>query len=279
MAQAGAELSEKSPSASTALGATDELLSQLAGSEIDRLLSESDAKSAAIDPGAPPEPLGLTTQLDDLFKELKADAGIESAADSGKTAPRGKAPAGESTPAVKPVAAGQAETPATNSAAAAAAPKGELTTQLDELFTELQKDSKAEIDEKAKAPARAAARSATEALPAGQERNEVLQAAGFDAAHPDFEGGQQFLDPDEEHPVDTERSAVLDAAGFEGGEFDAAATGETGRVASWLLMPLVLLNAPLAGASERTRKLVGWLGIVTFLNAAGALAWIVTHKH
>lgn len=83
MAQATAEPSQKNEKAA-APASTDELLSQLAGNEIDRLLAEADAKPAPAElsrtnmdvappPAAPPpaEEASLSRQIDEIFVELE----------------------------------------------------------------------------------------------------------------------------------------------------------------------------------------------------------------
>ena len=47
---------------------------------------------------------------------------------------------------------------------------------------------------------------------------------------------------------------------------------------SVLLWPLRVLNAPLAGLSDRGRLLIGLLGVITLVPAAAAIVWVLYFK-
>jgi hypothetical protein len=239
MAQAIAEPSkshEKSPS----LANTDELLSQLAGNEIDRLLAEADAKPAPaelsrtnVDVPAPQsakaasEEAALSKQIDDIFVELeKGQAKPE-------TAKADVAPA-------EPAKAGKTE-PLTEGAERAA---------LLEAAGFHPASAPADADGDSQDPVH-------ESGPVGDERSEVLRAAGF-------------------QPADKPAIAETPAAQFAMGKADdPLADVEEMESLPIYLKPLLWMNAPLASASPAVRAVLGKVGILTFVNALLVLAYVV----
>lgn len=235
----------------------DDLLSKLAGEEVERLLAESDAPAPlppAVDPPAP------------------------SAAATG--AP-GETATGDASPAVIPPAAAHAGTtqdpappPATPATGveAAQAPAGESAVQaeLDTLFTELT--SKAAGSDPPQAPA------ASDPLSAGEvtdsplpettdisaleaELHKTLAAAPAVAptspASPppsgtDVPATTRTVDPPDT-PLDAPPSILIRA----------------------LQTPLEWINAPLAGVSPALRETLGKVAIITAFNAVVVIAYVV----
>jgi hypothetical protein len=77
MAQAAADPFDSLENSPDSLASTDDLLSQMAGKEVDRLLAENepDPADAPLVPEAPPlQEQSMTAQLDELFSELQSPA-------------------------------------------------------------------------------------------------------------------------------------------------------------------------------------------------------------
>jgi hypothetical protein len=238
-----ADLHGSSNPKSETLGKADEVLSQLAGSEIDRLLAEAEVAPAEKDAGASdkndsstqtsikPDPraaaaeteLGLdeaalTNQLDELFDKLQQDTAAK-------------------TP--EPATAAQAQ-PASPPAAEAPATEGAERAALLEAAG-FNADAKPADAPPAQAAAPAASESATAPAPAASETSE--------------------------------RDAVLSAAGFENPQSDQ----ESDPI--WI-KPLVWINAPLTNCSPAVRQAMGRAAIVTMVNALLVLSYLaITHTH
>jgi hypothetical protein len=231
------------------LGSADEVLSQLAGSEIDRLLAEAETApepapptaAPAVEPSALKPPVSpaasveselgldeatLNNQLDELFDKLQEE-----------TVPKPPAPA----PAEPAPPAPAAEAPAP---ASVLAPETEGTE--------------------------------------GNEKAALLEAAGFDAGAKQPEtvaaesapaASPEAKTPPAAAPVETsvsEKSAVLNAAGFENVE---------GPLPIWL-KPLEWINAPVRHSSPAVRQALGRAAILTLVNALLVLSYLaMTHKH
>lgn len=149
MAQAAADPFDSLENSPDSLASTDDLLSQMAGKEVDRLLAENEPDSAeapAPFPDAPPleQQQSMTAQLDELFTDLQNSPG---------------APAQQKPPEAKISASTEGEERAALLEAAGfdgprAAP------------AELEGDSQDPINE----------------APKGPERSALLEAAGFEAS-------------------------------------------------------------------------------------------------
>lgn len=261
------EMSEKAAAAVD----VDELLAQMAGEEIDRLLSEADdphdrpakASSPAVTPTPEPAPVvetiappaaeataevdeAVSRQLDELFEA--ATAGDDAAAE---------APAPEP---VAPVAAIQppSPTPPPAPASAPAAPGADdpLAKQLDDLFAQLEGGGSPAAPEAAPAVAQAPAPVAapTVAPPAPSVVEEpaatsALERSALDAPMPAVE--------------------IL----VEGHEAEDESL-------PWYLKPLEWINAPLDSLPDPLRELIGKLGLLTLFNACAVLVYVyVFRKH
>lgn len=235
MGQATADLPNSMEPPPAGAGGTDELLAQLAGEEIDRLLAEADAERAAVQsakdpPQAPntpqaspaeavPAPLSvaadvadaeLSAQLDNLFADLTANAPLAPAADVPSPAP-----------VSSPRPAPEKTARATAAAVASTAPP---------------------------AAAEPAPSSAAEPLhPVEQELREA-------------EALQQGPRPTAPSPTDDATFAAL-------ADEDAAPL-------PLFLRPLEWISAPLNACPESVRDLVGKVAILTTVNALSVLVYV-----
>ena len=246
MAQAVADLHDPPEAPAASPDNTDEVLSQLAGEEIDRLLAEADK--------SPPSP-----------------------------APAPQAPAPDVAAATDPKPTSLDES--------------QVSAQIDQLFSELQKEGKPPQPPAADAPPteEPAAKEAAAAPPQippteGAERAALLQAAGFDANAPaptapapaDTSAPapqQQATPPPAASPADpaaAERAAVLTAAGFETGQ-NADAPSADGPLPVFL-KPLEWMNAPLRHCSDGVRQAMGRAAIVTLINAILVLSYVLIFR-
>jgi hypothetical protein len=235
--------------ASGAAQSADELLAQLASSEVDRLLAEAElerpvkpgappASASALALGMPPEPdLAMITRAGDppvdatgadASAEALEQVDAETARQLGKLfdelQPGGPDPAA-------PPALHQQQTPPPGGGQSAAADPN-LTAQLSDLFTQLT----------------------------GQDDASVAAA---------------FVDPDEE--AGDFEGQVLASELLGAAEPLASAAGHAGDEPAlpWYLKPLEWLNAPLAGCSDRARERLGKVAIVTLINALAVLLYVV----
>jgi hypothetical protein len=235
----------------TAAGA-DDLLRQLAGDEIDRMLGDAPADAPALTPDAPAPLAGLDavqSQLDTLFHELNA-ADIP-------TVPH---PQGES--AAAPVDAASADAAAAVAREVAApepAPPADPHTEaaLDALFSELSSAKLPEIDSAAPAIPGAAA---AEAPPAEVELEQAVLAATAPASAADAaqEIGAELAEAVAAH----DQQEALDR----------------GDRLPWYLLPLLWINAPFRSLNDSVREAVGTVGIVTTANALAVLLYVMLFR-
>lgn len=255
MASAAIDL-ENPPVQSTESPAdADQMLSQLAGHEIDRLLAEADnglhpggatpeeiekAEAKAVAGETAKDEKSLTGQLDELFNELH----------EGKNAPQNPVVTPSPQPAPTPVAKAPP-------AGATAEEKASLTNQLDALFCELKQ-------EESNKPAQGAAEVPSE--PA--ERTAVLEAAGFESK-PQATAAEAFA-------KDPERAAVLDAAGFDSGTSDH----DSDEPPPFYVKILRLINAPVLRQPEFVRQAIGRAAVVTLINSMLVIGYVlIFRKH
>ena len=208
---------------------TDELLSQLAGEEIDRLLAEADGLRPE---GGPP---------------VAASAPVHIAPPA---VPEAEVPEEEphavfSAPPVAPAPASAPDVAAPEDAPAAAAQTEadlDVTAELDALFTA----ATAKDDEETAAA-------------------EAAAAAALRVADPDAETGAE------------ERAALttVAAAASQAAAATPAAEPADDAPLPFYLRPLEWLNAPLAVLPPTMRDLIGKAAILTLLNAASILAYVM----
>jgi hypothetical protein len=226
---------------STAVGpSADDLLAQMAGDEIDRMLADADAPrpsepapvtqhqpSAA---GSPAETAinGLEKQLDDLFEQLGG---------SDKPAAAAQQPA-EPRP-TSPVA------PAEDAVAAATPPV---------VVSSPSGPDQPQTSPPAAAPAQASAPPPAEEASSAQERQALVQS-----------------------PAPSAEAAAGAAAPSAPAAAEVAAEGEDEPL-PWYLRPLEWISAPAQGWSDRARQLVGKIAILTAANAVAILIYVLLFR-
>jgi hypothetical protein len=250
MGQAIADLPDplETPQAST-LGA-DDLLAQMAGEEIDRLLREADAEAPAIRPSP----------------QAIEDASSPALAERAATIP----------PVEGPVPAAVSE---------ADALAGELDSLLSSLTTanppapapmSASDDSKLAVE---------GGEPAAMNVPAEAEVSSVESAALFSAPAEEAIAGQRTTPPTAEETTDAERSALsLDASPVESAALagapsplEVAASAELIEPPAGLprlLLPLEWMNAPLAACPDLLREFMGKAAILTVLNALALIFYV-----
>jgi len=280
MGQATVDLPDPLEQPPPASGAnTDELLAQLAGEEIDRLLAEADSaapsaaaaavaapvsaareKGPATPPPAPSTPTVETQKIEVVAKVALGDVP--------------SAPPAVSIP--KPLE--------TDTAVEAA-----VSAQLDELFQQLTggDTGKAAAPAVPAAPAAvedvsAAAREADQAISAAAPAALTALEAELEAAAPagsaDASAPAEPVDPNASTSV-AER-AVLDAVGAppasaEDAEVDAILEI---KALPFYLKPLEWLNAPLESCPDAIRDVIGKIAILTTFNAVALLLYVLLFR-
>jgi hypothetical protein len=235
-------------------GGADDLLSQLAGDEIDRLLAEADVEAAPL-----PE-----------------------AADAPAAAPAAASDTAEPAPVA-------ADAPVTTGASAPAAAPA-LESQLDELFNSLNEPPPAAPTEVA---AEAVVTPAPVATPAptatdldeqlAKLANELLPTPEpVEALTPvDAPAVAEAVPPQDlpqEAPVDDERAALLAEPASDAPPEELYE--EAGDEAiPWYLWPLVWLNAPFAALSDGARDRVGKVALATLLFSITVLTFLAVARH
>ena len=215
---------------------TDDLLSQLAGEEIDRLLAEADAEQPAVSRapvhvGPPPQP------------------------DDSESTPPSNSPVAVPDAAPRPGSEASAKMAATGSA--------EVAAEMDALFSAaVAKDAEA-----AKAAAEADVAGPTEG--AGEDvASKVVADAAVEAEAETTAAERAGLQvPAGVATIDS----VLQAAA----EGPGAAVDDDDAPLPFYLRPLEWLNLPLALLPENVRDFVGKAAIVTLFNAAIILAYVL----
>ena len=257
-----------------AMNNADDLLAQLAGEEVDRLLSEADV--AAPLPAVPGKPAVVTP-----------------------AAP---------TPSSAPAPAAQADVPAPAPKLPALDEEvvDEAEVALHELFEEVN-DAADDADDagaphpgNADAPVPAAGASAEEMIARGadvliaeirRESTEVPPAAGAAPTPSAAEALAAEMEEDERsHTAAIRRMKQGEAAAFKSNQLDeaiansteiATAEGELDEAAlrvPFLVKLLEWVNAPLAGLPDGVRAAIGKVAIVTSLNAIGVLAYVLIFR-
>lgn len=194
---------------------TDELLAQLAGDEIDRLLAEADASQppnsrAPFHVAPPPRP------------ETEPEAAAEAAAPA-------------------PLASQPQEPPVPSSTTA------DVSAEMDALFSAaIAKDQPAEA-----APGDDAAAAVAGAAAEAEAETTAAERAGLQPRSASFDADGSFAQPAPEPEADEDAPLPL------------------------YLRPLEWLNAPLALLPESMRDIVGKIAILTLLNAAAILTYVL----
>lgn len=255
-------------------GGTDELLAQLAGDEIDRLLAEADKHAAAggsaveVDPSAVAAEVAGPEVPDPSEAEVVAAAAEVAAAETTEVA----AAVAEPAPA-KPKRRNAAD--GSRAAGEALHPDDPLAGQLDSLFEELSKqpDPLAEAAPAGQAapPPQPAPAAETDPAPTA-----VAEGAGseFDDATSATERDRLVagLDQETTDPVAAAEAAAEITAAIDGAVRQAARPGR--ELPAFVLKPLVWMNAPFAFLPDTLRDILGKVGLVTFVNAVALLAYL-----
>ncbi len=264
----------------------DDLLAQLAGDEIDRLLAEADSEATgAAWPGPasapnepdPADPLPADAQAVDALsidpQAVDPQAADPQAADAQVT---GLAPQ----VALEPAAADHAPLP-TNSFRQSTAPAGFAVEAAD------QAAPPDELVDLEPAPSAAAA--------LGAELDEAEADALIRGTGP-MSAAPIGTVPAGEGEADDPQVLVADRAELDGGGPDAGVVDENGEPVSLpevldevlsnpegetdaapplLLRPLYWMNKPFENLSDQTRSLLGKIAIVTLLNAVAVLCYVL----
>jgi len=170
MGQASVELPEAPDAAAATGGNADDLLSQLAGEEIDRLLAEENLTDTGATPAAAAELAAPEPQSTDGLAAPAEPSVDTSALDASPTDPAPSMPDASSADASAPD-----PTAANVTGAASAVAEEELSTQLNELFEALTKEP--EQTEATHAPSAEPAQSSAAAVAAEMNANKAERAA------------------------------------------------------------------------------------------------------
>jgi hypothetical protein len=306
MAQAAVREQISADSDTPGLANADEMLAQLAGSEIDRLLAEADANvsdpsaaesssASATAPAAQPEEspvelhsaampsesaedqAALSGELDQLFNELQKEV-------AEKPAPAAKSPAKSAAKST----ANSAPAPSAASAAVADPVPAPVSAPV----IEAEKPAESALPDNSEK---------SDAAPQGEERAALLEAAGFEnapapaapaaapapvAAAAPAAAVTAAPPPSPAAAVDapavtnaSEKNAVLSAAGFETDKAGAKSSLAEKSV-TILIKPLEWMNAPIEFAPVAVRAAIGRAGIVTLINAILVLGYVlIFRKH
>jgi hypothetical protein len=255
MGQVALDLPDPLNSSSPAGPGVDDLLAQLAGEEIDRLLAEADVERPA-----------RTVEVIVPLPEVIVPPSAKSAA------PPPVATATVSNLTLAPSAADPAQShielePAMPSGPIVEADVDELDArvaqELNSLFSELD-------GEKPKAAAGPVAAPAPVApvAPAAPIEVPTVAAPAIPAAPSDPVAQAQALEKQ------LMGKALLDALGGPG-EAESATGGLKSINLSVLLRPLEWVNAPLAAASDASRETMGKVAIMTLINALAVLLYVL----
>jgi hypothetical protein len=240
-----------------AVSNADDLLSQLAGEELDRLLSEAESAPADASGFELPDEQARDAgeaSLDELFNELD-DKELPTLAEDDTPPPAppppfSKAPIAEVTPVAPPAKPLQA-------AAATAAP----LSAADDLAAEMEADERAH----AAALRRMKGAGAEEATAAPART--AQPAMGVESAAPAVADAHEAADAiDQPVTIDPDVAALADNPP----EFEPAAPPPP-----FLVRLLEWINAPLAGVSVGMREAMGKIAIITTINAIGVFVYVL----
>lgn len=222
-------------------GKADDLLSDLAGQEIDKLLAD-----AQIDPASdPPAESAVAPPAAPLAEEStqRVDDADLDAADAAELTPE----------------------------EAAREVDAAVEAQLDDLF---RQEGEAPADALADDPADASTGAARVAAPASQAGPSAPQASAAAPKPPAAPAGDP---PGDLHAevgdlLDALGGAEIEAPGRDPSPAPRAL--DAGDRLRWLVRPLELVNAPLGGLSDEARDLVGKIALITTFNAAAVLIYV-----
>lgn len=260
------------PSSGTSGVGTDDLLAQLAGDEIDRLLAEAEVeRPSARSPAPTPKTTAPSTRADDAL--LPSDPFAPTAPAEGRTgdafvptAPsEGTIIAGTSLKITEEGDGG------TLLAAAEATEDPALSQELDALFANL--DAKA-APAPASSPPPAPASVLDQLTPGHFPQARTAAEAPAAPAPADLEESDTSAAERAALDAELEESAaeVVQAAAAKA---DAAAPQPTTGGVPFYIRVLEWMNAPLAACSDSTRELVGKIAVLTLVNAIAVLVYVL----
>ena len=230
----------------------DDLLAQMAGDEIDRLLAEAEAHPKSAQPAASAEPQPLVTeeQIDALLAEAETEQ-----------------PAPPAPPASHP-------TPI----AAAKAPDPQINDQLDALFAELN-NPPPEDEAESPSPAKPAAAPVVAAEPAKPPATPAAKSDAPAEPPPVVEAKAPPVDPAEQ--TGSLERQVLAAEILDADEPEepspAVAPDPVDRI-SLIVRVLEWVNLPVVDFSSTARSFMGMAAILTLLNALGILGYVLMFR-
>lgn len=237
---------ESPAAAPVAPAEADDLLSQMAGEQIDRMLAEADVQRNPPEAGSGPSGGPTTVSTSGGSSTFQGSVPIGADEPSGASA---DAAASAASPA-------PSETSDGNSAEASSSSQtAQLSDQLDELFATMSEDHSAGTAETAEQDAGSASSAA--------ERAALNGSASTAPPTEKPAGGESPA----EAPVESDESAAntdaIDAA-------DAAVPIYL-RVLQWL-------NAPMATCPQRVREAIGKIAILTLVNAMAVIFYILIFR-
>jgi hypothetical protein len=279
-------------SADTGSAGTDDLLAQLAGEEIDRLIAESDNDSTP-------------ATAADRAPRAVTPANANGQADKPKERrPQAKAPSNPAiSPAVGQVPADAPKAPpalAAQDAPAEAAPEVDLGAGIDALFSQLKLDdpvvesaavTASSVEQRASAPAPVSPKSSAQpvAKPVIEMDEADILAANIvadEAMH--AISSAPAVAPDSAEPAMAEADLADLEAAAEKNELSAPILHEESdrdetqshadRPASFLVRLLELFNAPMSACPESVRESVGKIAVITLVNAVAVLAYVLIFR-
>jgi hypothetical protein len=247
---------------SAAMGGTDDLLAQLAGDEVDRLLSEADA--------VPPDPAHADRP------PLDADAATEPGGDAAKSRAAMEDLFDE-------MDAADAVTASVNASKPKESDKGKSAQAvIEERADALVERARREADEAAVAAVvetpepQDAPPSAAAALAAEMDADEAAHQAALARMMKPGKPAPTPAPPSavDAEPVEVTATTTIDEAAVEFAQADDAAAERV----PLLVRVLEFLNAPLAGLSAGVREALGKIAIVTAVNAVAVLVYVLIFR-
>jgi len=233
MSQAPVELTDPLvPADAESSAATDDLLAQMAGDEIDRLLAEGDSQDvplAASQISAPPAVVinnRVATAMPDASVATLAEPDASTGADAVKSA------------------------------------EAELEGELDQLLANLdKKPSKSTAEPPVAVEGTIVAELHIPTRAEGQDATSTLTSVSA-----------------EKETGSAERSALAHVESVDFGK--GRRLGALRMSTSLFIKPLIWINAPFGSISDSTRSALGKVAVITLLNAAAVLAYVViSRKH
>jgi two-component system chemotaxis sensor kinase CheA len=265
------------------LNNADDLLAQLAGDEVDRLLSEADAApaistdldhAATTATAAPADE--AEASLDELFNELDEEAETKSQAKAASAPPAPPVLPAPVEPSPVKIAAARAETPAPAAAAKSVEPQSTLAPPQPAIPESAASALAAEMeeDEREHAAALRRMKGGGPALPQAPSPAPVAAPAPAPAKAPDPDAATAAgLELVAESAVAGEKTSgiMIDMQAVEDQAAENASDPILVRVLAWI-------NSPLDGLSPSVRAGIGKVALVTTVNAVGVFLYVLLFR-